>query len=130
MDKHAILDRFFPAMFGKDWETLSELLTEDIAWNVPPSIADQFGELRGRQAVIDFLSSASGDFFEPGSFVLEPHMRVAEEDNAVWIARIRGRTAKGRPYQNEYAFSFRFREGHIHEVRELLDTAHFQSHFR
>ena len=57
-------------------------------------------------------------------------MRVAEEDNAVVIARIRGRTAKGRPYQNEYALSFRFREGHIHEVRELLDTAHFQSHFR
>jgi len=129
MDPHATLDRFFPAMFSGDQETLATLFAEDIAWRVPPSIAERFGEIQGRQTVLDFLGAAGGALFEPGSFRLEAHMQVVEGDNAAVIAHMVGRTASGQPYQNEYAFSFRFREGRICEVRELLDTAHFQSYF-
>ena len=129
MDHHATLDRFFPAMFANDAETLAELFAEDIAWQLPPSIAERFGEVRGRQSVLDFLTGAGGTFFEPGSFRLETHMKIVEGDSAAVIAQMEGRTASGKPYRNEYAFSFRFQEEHICEVRELLDTAHFQSHF-
>jgi len=129
MDHHETLDRFFPAMFNQDSETLAELLAEDVRWLVPPSVAERFGEVQGRKKVLDFLTAAGGDFFEPGSFRLDPHMKVVEGDCAAVIAHMRGQTASGQPYQNEYAFSFRFQGEQICEVRELLDTAQFQSYF-
>ena len=129
MNHHATLDRFFPAMFNGDTETLAELFAEDVRWHVPPSIAERFGEVRGRQSVLDFLTGAGGDFFEPASFHLEAHMKVVEGDCAAVIGHMEARTAGGKPYQNEYAFSFRFLGERICEVRELLDTAHFQSYF-
>jgi len=129
MDHHETLDRFFPAMFNNDAETLAELLAEDIRWLVPPSVAARFGEIQGRKKVVDFLTDAGGDFFESGSFRLEAHMKVVEGDCAAVIAHMQGRTANGQPYQNEYAFSFRFQREQICEVRELLDTAQFRSYF-
>ncbi|MCH2172716.1 nuclear transport factor 2 family protein [Myxococcota bacterium] len=129
MDHHKTLERFFPAMFGDERETLGELFDEDIVWLVPPSVAEQLGEMRGRQSVIDFLCSAGGELFEPGSLQLDPHLQVVEGDAAVVVAQMRARTANGAPYQNEYAFSFLFRDGRICEVRELLDTANFQAQF-
>lgn len=129
MDHHTTLERFFPAMFGDERETLGELFDEDIVWRVPPSVAERLGEIQGRQSVIDFLCGAGGEIFEAGSFHLEPHLQVVEGDAAVVVARMRARLANGNPYQNEYAFSFRFRDGRICEVRELLDTANFQAQF-
>lgn len=129
-EPRAILERFFPAMFADDRQVLGGLLDDDVLWHVPPSGVAQFGEPRGAPAVLDFLCGAAGDFYEPGSFEMRTELDAFEGDRAVVVAWLTGRTASGKPYGNRYAFAFRFREGRICEVWELLDTAHFAGQLR
>ncbi len=124
-NNHERFERFFPAMFANDRETLHELFTDDIAWHLPPYARQQFEEPKGREQVLAFLCEGSANFFEPGSFQLQPEVQAVEEDQAVMAGWMRARTAKGADYQNRYAFAFRFRDGRICAVWELLDTAHF-----
>jgi ketosteroid isomerase-like protein len=126
----SILERFFPAMFADDREVLGGLVTDDVVWHVPPSGVERFGEPRGAPAVLDFLCGAGGQFYEPGSFEMKAELEAFEADRAVVVAWLRARTARGKPYGNRYAFAFRFRDGRICEVWELLDTAHFASQLR
>ncbi|HPG26801.1 MAG: nuclear transport factor 2 family protein [Spirochaetaceae bacterium] len=123
---HETIERFFPAMFADDRETLAGLVTDDIEWHAPPFAAKGFGELRGRERILDFLCGAGDAYYQPGSFSLEKDVQAVEGDRAVVIAQLHARTARGRPYSNRYAFGFRFREGRICEAWELLDSVHFQ----
>jgi ketosteroid isomerase-like protein len=121
-----VLERFFPAMFGDDADTLSELLHPQVEWHVPPFVADRFGALEGRDTVVGFLCSAGGDFYQPGTSSLEIEVQAVEDDRAIVLGKIRAVLAKGGPYENRYAFAFRFADGRIREVFELLDSLHFR----
>ncbi|MBJ19345.1 MAG: nuclear transport factor 2 family protein [bacterium] len=127
MTPHATLERFFPAMFASDRETLGTLLAKDVIWHVPPFSAERFPDLESREDVVDFLCGAGDAYYEPGSFSLEVEVQAVEEDRAVVLGLMRATTAKGSPYSNRYAFGFRFRDGAICEVWELLDSVHFES---
>lgn len=120
------LDRFFPAMFADDRETLATLLTEGVVWHAPPFARERFGDPVGRQAVIDFLCGAGDEFYQPGSFSIERELQAVEEDRAIVLAILRATSARGEPYENRYAFGFRFRDGQIDEAWELLDSIHFE----
>jgi ketosteroid isomerase-like protein len=120
------LERFFPAMFADDRATLQELLSEDVEWHAPPFAARSFGELRGADRVLDFLCGSGDAFYEPGSFEMEVELQAVEDDRAIVIAWLKARTAQGEPYSNRYAFGFRFQEGRIREVWELMDSVRFQ----
>ncbi|MBW2427049.1 MAG: nuclear transport factor 2 family protein [Deltaproteobacteria bacterium] len=122
----AALDRFFPAMFADDRAALQELLSEDVEWHAPPFAARSFGELRGADRVLDFLCGSGDAFYEPGSFEMEIELQAVEDDRAIVIAWLKARTARGEPYSNRYAFGFRFQEGRICEVWELMDSVRFQ----
>lgn len=64
-----------------------------------------------------------GALVEPGA-LMEVEELVAEGETVVCLSRGRMRGARmGLPYNNRYAFVFRFREGHIAGVTEYLDTA-------
>ena len=123
---HAILERFFPAMFGDDRNALVDLLTDDVEWHAPPFAAERFGELCGIERVVAFLCEGGDDFYEPGSFGMEVEVQAVEADRAIVLAQLRARTIHGKPYANRYAFGFRFREGRICEAWELLDSVAFQ----
>ncbi len=123
---HTTLARFFPAMFGGDRETLVQILAHDVVWHAPPFAAGSFGELRGSDRVLAFLTEGGDAFYAPGSFTMEIELQAVEEDRAVVIAQLRARTVHGRPYANRYAFGFRFRDGLICEAWELLDSVRFQ----
>lgn len=126
MTPHVILDRFFPAMFSDDRETLTTLLAEDIVWHAPPFARARFGDPVGRKAVLDFLCGAGDEFYRPGSFEIEPELQAIEGDRGIVMATLRATTARGEPYENRYAFGFRFRDGQISEAWELLDSLHFE----
>jgi ketosteroid isomerase-like protein len=113
-------------MFRDDRETLLELLTDDVEWHAPPFAAKSFGELRGVERVAGFLCEGGDAFYEPGSFEMESELQAVEEDRAIVIALLRARTAQGKPYENRYAFGFRFRGGRICEAWELMDSVSFQ----
>lgn len=124
---HALIERVFPAMFANDADALAELLHPDVEWHVPPFVGERFGSLAGREAVLGFLCSAGDEFYQPGSSSLAVDVQAVEGDRAVVLGRIRAITAKGAPYENRYAFGFRFEDGRIREVWELLDSLHFQT---
>ena len=124
-NNHERVERFFPAMFANDRDTLHELFADDVVWHLPPSTLQQLEEPKGREQVVAFLCHGGAAFFEPGSFQLKPEVQAVEGDQAVVVGWMRARTAKGSDYQNRYAFAFRFRNGAICDVWELLDTAHF-----
>jgi ketosteroid isomerase-like protein len=113
-------------MFRDDRETLRELLAAEVEWHAPPFAAESFGELKGIDRVVDFLCGGADAFYQPGSFSMEVELQAVEEDRAIVISELRARTAHGKPYANRYAFGFRFRDGRISEVWELLDSAHFK----
>ncbi len=127
MTAQTILERFFPAMFESDRETLGSLFAEDVVWHVPPFVEQRFGDLKGRETVVEFLCAAGDEFYVPGSFSLGIEVQAAEEDRAIVLGRMSATTAKGDPYSNRYSFGFRFRDEVISEVWELLDSAHFES---
>ena len=122
---HEVLERFFPAMFSKDRQTLRALFTDDIVWHLPPFAQAQFEEPKGSENVVGFLCDEGATFYEPGSFQLQPEVQAVEGDQAIVLGWMTARTANGNAYENRYAFGFRFREGRISDVWELLDTAHF-----
>ena len=126
MTSKETLDRFFPAMFSDDRETLTGLLTEGVVWHAPPFARERFGDPVGRQAVVDFLCGAGDEFYRAGSFSIERELQAIEDDRAIVIAILRATMARGQPYENRYAFGFRFRDGRIDEVWELLDSLHFE----
>lgn len=127
MTAHETLERFFPAMFEDDRETLRELFAESAVWHVPPFTEARFGDRIGREAIIDFLCGVGDEFYQPGSYSLDVEVRAVEKDQAIVMGRILATTAKGRPYANRYAFGFRFDDGRIIEAWELLDSVHFES---
>jgi ketosteroid isomerase-like protein len=120
------LERFFPAMFADDREALAPLVTDDVQWHAPPFAAKGFGELKGSERILRFLTEGADQFYTPGSFALEVELQAIEGDRAIVIGQLRAKTAKGQPYQNRYAFGFRFRDGRICEAWELMDSVLFQ----
>lgn len=125
-DPHRLLERFFPAMFGDDAETLRELLHADVVWHVPPFASGDFGPLVGREAVVGFLCSAGDAYYQPGTTELDVEVQAVEDDRAVVVGQMRARLPSGAPYDNRYAFAFRFADDAIREIFELLDSVHFE----
>lgn len=127
MTPHENVDRFFPAMFDNDRTALADLLAEDVLWHVPPFTRERFGDLKGQEAVIEFLCGAGDDFYERGSFAFTADAKAVEDDQAVVIATLRATTVDGNPYSNRYAFGFRYEDGRIAEAWELMDSKFFET---
>jgi 3-hydroxyisobutyrate dehydrogenase len=126
-DNARTLQRFFQTLLAGDLGALGALLADEVVWHVPPSAAQRFAEPRGRDAVLKFLGSATGEFFEPGSMRFQSELQAVEGEQAIAIGWMTGRTAAGAPYANRYAWGLRLRGGRICDVYELLDTAHLQA---
>lgn len=60
---------------------------------------------------------------EGGQIQLSPDEFIASGENVVVLAHSKATATSGLPYDNEYAFLFRVRDGQIAEIREYLDTA-------
>jgi ketosteroid isomerase-like protein len=66
-----------------------------------------------------------------GNLKLLPHgleivvgAMTAEDDRVAVEAESKGTLVNGAPYHNRYHFLFVLRDGHIHAVKEYLDTLH------
>jgi ketosteroid isomerase-like protein len=123
MDTRETFERLFPALFSGDRATLLELIHEDVVWHLPPFAAAE--PKRGRDTVVDFLIKTPAKLYQPGSLKLEPELSAVEGDSALLLGWMTGTTARGKPYQNRYAFAVRVRAGRIVEAWELLDSKLF-----
>ena len=116
--------RYLSAMASGD-SSLSDLLSDDVSWWVPPS--SPLGGLKeGKARVLELMASGVGLYDMSVPFEIEVEAVVAEGD---WVAVqmvMNARTAKGQPYHNHYHFAFRLRDGKICAVKEYVDTLYAQ----
>ena len=123
-----MFERFLSDMIGGRPEACAPALAQDVVWHLPP-FADP-AELRGFDAVMEFVRSGSAPYYDKGSLSIEIHQLLVSGGDASCRATLRGTTKRGMPYENIYAFFARIEDGKLVEVWELMDTVHFQNQLR
>jgi uncharacterized protein len=112
---------FVEALSAGNIEAAKVALADDATWWIPGSLPVS-GTHRGKKAIFeDFLGQAQG-LFQPNSISIEVRSLIGENDNVAveWVAR--GKSAKGRNYENYYHLMFEVRNGRIQAIREYVDT--------
>jgi ketosteroid isomerase-like protein len=121
--KTAVLD-FLKAMADRDIEALRRRLTAAARWWGPPSSAGQFDRpLVGAERVADLAGGRTLGSFRPGTTTWDVIHMTAEGGFVASLMTRRAVGASGRPYEAQYHWLFRFEDGLIAEVWEVLDTA-------
>jgi uncharacterized protein (TIGR02246 family) len=118
-----VLQSYLDALVAGDLDRIADSFTEDATWTLHGSLP-LAGVRRGRQAILDFLTSA-GSLYTPGTRSFTFGEITAEDDRAVLEWQVKGiAAATGKRYDNEYCGVFVVRDGRIAEVREYLDSLH------
>ena len=97
------------------------LFTDDIVYDLKGTTPVS-GVYKGLKSIVD-------DFFTPwrkqivGELVITVDELIGDGPCVVALARGSAKTIHNVPYDNDYAFVFRLRDGKISHVLEYLDTA-------
>jgi len=116
-----IVQSWFDLIAKGNAQAAFALFTEDVTYNLKGTTPVS-GVYKGMRAIVE-------DFFTPwrkqivGDIVLTVDELIGDGDRVVALARGQAKTIHGVPYDNDYAFVFRLRDGKISEVIEYLDTA-------
>jgi ketosteroid isomerase-like protein len=119
-NKNVVLG-FVEALSTGNVEAAKAAIAEDATWWIPGSLPVS-GTHRGKKAIFeDFLGQAQA-LFQPNSLSIQVRSAIGEGDNVAveWIAR--GKSAKGKNYENYYHLMFEVRNGKIQAIREYVDT--------
>ena len=112
---------FVEALSSGNIEAAKAALADDATWWIPGSLPVS-GTHRGKKAIFeDFLGQAQA-FFQPNSVAIQVRNAIGEGDMVAveWIAR--GKSAKGRTYENYYHLMFELKNSKIQAIREYVDT--------
>jgi ketosteroid isomerase-like protein len=119
-DNKQIVQQWFDCIARNDTEGLFALFADDIVYHLKGTMSLS-GSYRGKQSIAE-------DFFIPwrkqidGNLIVTVDELIGEGDRVVALGRGKAKTIFGLPYNNDYAFVFRVRNGKIAEVIEYLDT--------
>ncbi len=112
---------FVEALSSGSLEAAKAALADDATWWIPGSLPVA-GTHRGKKAIFeDFLGQAQS-LFQPNSVSIQVRNTIGEGDCVAveWIAR--GKSAKGKNYENYYHLMFEVKNGKIQAIREYVDT--------
>lgn len=123
-DHRARIAAHFQAMRTRDVEALGSQLSPGVRWWAPQSTEPRglARPVTGRDAVLALLTSEA--FYRPEGRTWSLHHVIVDADTVAVHATLEAQTAAGRPYRNQYAFVYEFRDGLIDQVWEHLDTAY------
>lgn len=116
-----IVQEWFDCIARDDGPGAFALFADDIVYDLKGTTPVS-GRYQGLKSIVD-------DFFTPwrkqidGSLVVTVTELIGEGERVVALGRGKALTTHGLPYDNDYAFVFRVRDGKIVEVIEFLDTA-------
>ena len=97
-----------------------EAFNDDAVWRIIGTSTFS-GSHRGKQAIAGVLERLFSLLETPGEISLDN--LIAEGDYVVLQGTVSGRRTKtGRPYDNDYCWVFRIKDGKISEMTEYLDT--------
>ncbi len=117
----AIVQQWFDLVAAGDAKGAFDLFDPSVAYTLRGTTPVS-GTYVGMQSLVE-------DFFTPwrkqidGEIVLTVNRLIGEGDQVVALARGEAKTVFGLPYDNDYVFVFKVRDGVIHAVDEYLDTA-------
>ena len=117
-ENKALVREYFRRMQAGE-PTVAEMMDDEITWWVPQS-SELGGTHRGKAKVLELMGKGVDLYQLPMKIQVEE--MVAERDWVCVQLVVEAKTAKGRPYRNDYHFAFRVREGRIAAVREYVDT--------
>lgn len=120
-DNKKVVSEFIEALSGGNIKALDAALAEDATWWLPGSLPVS-GTHRGKKGIFEGFLAKAAPLFQPGTLAIEVRNTVAEGDCVAveWIAR--GKTAKGKAYENYYHIMFEVKNGKVQTVREYVDT--------
>jgi ketosteroid isomerase-like protein len=115
-----IVQKWFDLIAKGDPQGAFALFSPDVSY-VLKGTTPVSGTYKGLKSIVE-------DFFTPwrkqivGDLVLTVDELIADGERVVALARGKGKTIHNVPYDNDYAFVFRVKDGKITEVLEYLDT--------
>ena len=125
------LQRAYNAFAEGDISVLLNLLTDDVAWNFPPSCAEipwAQHAWRGRDGVAQAFRKL-GELVEIQVFA--PDEFIVGQDNVVVLGHERSKMRKtGRSFEGNWAAVFTFRDGLICRYREYHHTSALDAAYR
>ena len=112
---------FIDALASGNVDVLDSTLADDATWWLPGSLPVS-GTHQGKKGIFEGFIKKAAPFFQPNSLSIQVRNTVAEGDfvTVEWIAR--GKSAKGKPYENYYNVMFEVKNGKVQTVREYVDT--------
>ena len=121
---------WFRALGQSDYETMRDLLTEDVEFWTSPSV--RTGPIAGRDEVMTRIERVfgSGRYYAPGSFACDVLDVLAEGDQTAAHVVMTGRFPNGNDYENTYLVWQRWRAGKMSYQLELFDAAHWSHQHR
>jgi ketosteroid isomerase-like protein len=119
-NKEAI-EAIFAAFAEGDGRPFNAAMAEDVVWTVMGS-GPWARAYRGKAAVRDELQRPLVANFA-SLYRCRAGRIIAEGDTVVVLARGEVTTKSGTPYNNDYCFVIRMKDGRITEIAEYMDTA-------
>lgn len=120
-DEKKTVQQWFDCIARNDGEGLFALFADEVVYDLKGTTPVS-GRYRGKQSIAE-------DFFIPwrrqidGDLIVTVEELIGEGERVVALGRGKAKTVFDVPYDNDYAFVFRVRQGKIVEVIEYLDTA-------
>ena len=121
-ENKGLVKKYFDAVNAGDMETITSLLDDKASFWVPPSLPDGV-VFKGKNNVLKLFTESVGLYDTKAGLRVQILNLTAEADRVAAELIIRGKSAaSGEPYENNYHFLFRIRDGKITEIREHLDS--------
>ena len=98
------------------------MVADDITFELPLSVPDRFVGGKGALATMFSPETLAKWGFMPGSGTGTVEAVLAASDHAVALLRMGTDRVDGSRYENDYAFSYRFRDGLVVSIKEYADT--------
>lgn len=120
MNNKQVVQQWFDCIARNDAAGAFALFADDVVYHLKGTTPVS-GSYRGLKSIVE-------DFFTPwrkqidGDLVVTVDELIGEGERVVALGRGKAKTIHGLPYDNDYAFVFRVRDGRIVEVLEYLDT--------
>ncbi|MGI0149972.1 MAG: nuclear transport factor 2 family protein, partial [Thermoplasmata archaeon] len=116
---------YFSAISRGDANAVVGAFADDVTWWVPPS-SPMAGLYKGKEAVLGLFAKGVA-LYAPGVPMTATVDRLVAEGNFVAAeVKIKGKSAKGRDYDNHYHFLFEIKNGKVKGVKEYVDTLYAQ----
>ena len=115
-----VVEQFYEAGNRGDMETCFALIADDIEWT-NMGTTSLSGSYRGKTELMEKLLGPLFGQLKQGIH-MQVHRLVAEGDYVVAQTSGTAETLDGQPYNNQYCWIIRIKDGKFSKVTEYLDT--------